>query len=391
MKHKIEIDLFQSSREELSSSFINELQLLLEERVKHYLFIFDDLLQVPMHVCFLLIQPANELHWAAFYDARLSSSHFVRINYNLNVFRRFWTENKAVFEDQVDRTVLHELIHALDQQVITETNAVYRKRHLKVLDVQERSEAFWPILNYFSILRNEGIATFSEDLLINANVQFDNLSWEKSFISDLKDYMRLHDPQVDRSVRHVQNQLHELNRRAYRHGADLIAKMSIDSIGEVSNAQLIGEFLMMDLSEWIFLLLTQTSIEIQEVITEAFQAYDRRNRNVSLLSLLRITNSDQHFFKNELSKYCERRYTILELEGKLTDHFDAFTVYDLSYTIHKMALELLHHKNEESVELIELALNYLMQDDDLLFDSTSFIGLIDDWFVINGAGKFIGR
>jgi len=50
-----------------------------------------------------------------------------------------------------------------------------------------------------------------------------------------------------------------------------------------------------------------------------------------------------------------------------------------------LSSHLLNKRNQSNHEVIDWALTYLLDDEDLIHDRLSFLGLQDDWMVVEGA------
>jgi len=347
----------------------------------------NELLETTKTIHLNMVVPSGSANWLALYDVRQSSEKVFIIHFNLVIFNFLWSRNERQYHDQLVRSIIHELVHALDHQVVKESIHVY---HSKVSSFETKLNTeshFWPLMNYFSLLRNEGIATFGEMLFLNEENKVVNETWQDDFIKDLKSFSC--NLSGDRTL--AQNSIPQIEKNTAIHGCHFIHSLFLEDLSKRRRSDILYELMKMDLSEWLQLFVMHQSEKVRNAVLELFSELGTRYQNVNFHTLLQLKDLEVSPYISAISRICVNCLTIKEIELKLSKHLDQSRPEDLTTELKARAEYLIKSRNRDTAQIIDWALSYFLQDEGLMHDELPFIGFMDDWFVLDSALNQVQR
>jgi hypothetical protein len=332
-------------------------------------------------------------------------------------------------------TFLHELIHAVDYHTLKETYinrtndlAITKKTGYYNLNEKELSahhkNVQWYFLSYFSTFRNEGIAILGEKLLGDQST-FDQKR-------DLGDSLQLFREQItdvlnaskglrfyNKLEKHaVWEKLDQLSFNAYLFG-DIIMLLLIENVHPklepiYKHAQdfILGKSKnILSKSEIHLLLKTAIDMDVSDVINGILrnpffndnQAVLFKKQLLECCAIIQDESNDEGislFAKtigvigyNQSSKpFIETMkatifscMTVEEIKNSYKEFTTKKNLEDIFESVKKMAEKLYPLAVEENNETAKWALTYLLDDEDLIHDDITILGLQDDWLVLDAA------
>ena len=325
-------------------------------------------------------------------------------------------------------TVLHELIHALDLTSLNETESIYKSSkkiyqkksfETQIFDLHHtQSNHFsvqWTFFHFLATFRNEGVAILGETLLGTRRTTFTEKEAFQSFKNDfnyavnacmgLSYYNRLDVTEVIGLVQHI-------GLSAYKYADVLLFSLIKKKFFEFSDLELIdaqnklndqsildkllNEVLQYDLSDWIRDILNIEYPENGVPLINHEQLYHycgiiQRDHNEDLvedyaskLLLLAYNENEKHFIELVESSMGVKM-EIDVIQARMTAFMAKEVKVDLEEDLKVLSSHLLNKRNQSNHEVIDWALTYLLDDEDLIHDRLSFLGLQDDWMVVEGA------
>ena len=325
-------------------------------------------------------------------------------------------------------TVLHELIHALDVVSLNETEGIfnsskntYQKNSFEsqIIDLHHTEDhqfsVQWTFLHFLATFRNEGVAILGETLFGTRITTVTEKEALQSFQNDfnyavnaclgLSFYHRLDVNEVIGILKHI-----GLN--AYKYADVLLFSMIKKKFPEFSGIalneyqnilidkpslnKLLKEMLQYDLSDWIRDILNieypakGTSLINHEQLYHYCGIMQRDHDQelvedyASKLLLLAYNKNKQHFIQLvEASMGVKMEFETIQV--RMAAFLAKKVKVDIEEDLKVLSTHLLDKRNDSNHEVIDWALTYLLDDEDLIHDRMSFLGLQDDWMVMEGA------
>ena len=325
-------------------------------------------------------------------------------------------------------TVLHELIHALDLTSLNETESIYKSSkkiyqkksfETQIFDLHNTPNNHfsvqWTFFHFLATFRNEGVAILGESLLGTRRTTVTEKEALQSFQNDfnyavnsclgLSYYNRLDVTEVIGLVQHI-------GLSAYKYADVLLFSLIKKKFVEFSDLELIdaqnklndqsildkllNEVLQYDLSDWIRDILNIEYPENGVPLINHEQLYHycgiiQRDHNEDLvedyaskLLLLAYNENEKHFIELVESSMGVKM-EIDVIQARMTAFMAKEVKVDLEEDLKVLSSHLLNKRNHSNHEVIDWALTYLLDDEDLIHDRLSFLGLQDDWMVVEGA------
>jgi hypothetical protein len=340
-------------------------------------------------------------------------------------------ENKFVFDfnlwffedlsnDQFLReTITHELIHAFDIQVILENKFQYTASKNFMLShrtnkIVQRSSQHdfsiqWAFLHFFATIRNEGVALMSEKILSKTQPDLNFEESIKLFSDDFNHALRLcNNSLFHKRISHdvVQSTLSFFEGQTGNYADSLLYHLTfkkdtefsridysefiaMDRI-EIERFSLIESLFSFDLSDFLRCLITDEAfgklISTNDLFN-LFSVFDRENYMAHQhLDLLHFAYNKNHVgFLDRLKLSVQIRLDFNELLDKHNAFLMASAPFDLIDDLKVLSNRMIALRNELNAEIVDLALTYLFQKEDIITDHSPFIGYQDDWIVLEGA------
>jgi hypothetical protein len=336
-------------------------------------------------------------------SSKLASFDIVKSTESLHYFH-IYPRCSAFFKEDIKRLetiVLHEIIHALD-------HAILHKQHtLAQVESISTQHAF---IHFLATLRNEGVAVLVQKLVyqevVSETLESAFLTLENELNTILRSCISntVHQRITWNEYQHI---LHQLHQKIYKY-ADVIAftfiKQKFDYIrfenlndfisngSLIEKKKLIANLLAMDVSEWIkqLIKIEQANVIRLEIKLELL---------VHLCSLLNpVVHKDDFTLLDDIPRYAYQKdmtsiirilekfvlekKNIDEIKLQLENLFNNPTIEDIDFEIIYLCEKIIPYRNDETKDLIDLALSYYVSKQDLIHDETLFLGKQDDWIVI---------
>lgn len=344
-------------------------------------------------------------------------------------------ENKFVFdfnlrfiEDFSDdhflrEIIVHELIHAFDIEVILENKFHYmasknfmlshRVNKNNEISSQHDFSIQWAFLHFFATIRNEGVALMGEKILSKT---LSKLSFDASvdaFSNDFNHALRL----CNNSLFHrrispevVQSTLNFFEGQTDHYADNILYHLTIKKNTQFSSVEysdfiamerteterisLIKSLLSFDLSDFLRGLLSDETLGKyvpKNDLFNLFSAFDRENHVANQhLDLLHFAYNKNHDgFIERLRSSVHFRYEFDDLLDKHTAFIKTSASFDLIDDLKVLSHRMIELRTDVNSELVDLALTYLFQKEDLIADHSPFVGYQDDWIVLEGAYSLI--
>jgi len=307
-------------------------------------------------------------------------------------FNSFWVEGFAPRNKHqvliVDRTILHEIIHGLDILTISDS---HNKHHTNYHEVRllldaEKSEFFWVVMYFFTLLRDEGLALYGETLFHGPDNIHSKETLQEMLVHDLEWLL----------IRMEENgampvDLDAMFSRVYDYGSYVYECMfEEDRTSKLASAH-IHELMNMDLSHWIWLFFKRL---MPHQVHRLLSHYSNQN----LKWFGKLIPSKSSSFDNPkgllMDYFQECRinplvgdhfisirnhwvYNMFDVNGEwVADHYQ----YDLHLMVHQRLVRIWDTLDDE---LQRYSLAYFLTSQDQLHDELTFIGHLDDMFLLD--------
>ncbi len=363
------------------------------------------------------------IHVNLFYNAlnekiaafNFAESHEGNFIFELNAFS-FHSVHR---EDLLHETVLHEIIHSLDIQVILENrtqflasknfNLVHRKNIRSPENSLHDFSVQWAFLHFFATIRNEGVAILSTKIMQGTTSKMQVNEQVSLVASDVSHALGL----CKNSLYHkrvspetVQSTLTLFEHHSEDYADCLLyqftfaklpafAAMSYSEFLDQEKSpdeklSMVSSLFEFDLSDWIRALLKDEQLKNEISHTDLFTllyAFDREKRegSVPLHLLSHGYNNNYSAFLSLLKSCIEVTYNFDELIEMHVSFYDQTSYDDLLDDLKVLSQRILDLRDETNSELVDLSLTYLFQKEDLIQDHSPIIGYQDDWIVLEGA------
>lgn len=341
---------------------------------------------------------------------------------NCSLLRSFKSGETLTTKPLLKNVLMHELVHALDTQTIKENYTEYdfaRKLFLnigtfackedKVLAKGDNFSVQWTFLNYLANMRNEGVAILGQkmlhnELFVDPNYQDIALLRFKKDLGMIVNmclghtyHQRLSGVEATAMIRAASKSIYEY--------ADIV----LQAILEQENPNMLQRstrknrlqdvfqrMIHMDLSEWINGMLhlkdplTNECLIDKRTLFRYCSLLERKGEPVHADNLVRLA------YNREKSHFVENIQSVFQFEpepwtfqGKIDQLNQKHKSSDLVKDVRSLSQDLLRKRTSENSLVVDLALSYLFHENDIIRDDLSFIGLQDDWFVLDGASVLI--
>lgn len=353
--------------------------------LEHFSSILHPDLEIDIH--FL---PANSFQneWIAMYNAQNSSPRNFEICFNQIVSNWLGDDQLTLNKIEIQKAVLHELIHALDHQVICESRSVYLTRKNQTFISPQTSSNFWIFMHYISSLRNEGVAMYAEYLYFSDSprvnghylTQFKEdfhylISFCESEINGQTSYQRFGEicnhlqDYAGLIMRDVVNNLYPNNRLAEHNE---LLKIAFD----------------IDVSEWItylFKFYHTNKIEFQADWMFSFfsQLNPLESTKFSFSDFYKLYEYEDEHYLGFLSDICPDRLPYLELQEKFSALVKEEYIHDIQQTLKNQIVLLLEARDDQNADVIDWTLSYFLHKIDAIDDRLDFVGYLDDWMIVD--------
>ncbi len=393
----------------------------------------DLLPSIPLRVEVHLEQErrSNQFISLAYYDSSRSSESRITIGVYYDTITKIGKGvvkgNLSRVADRFKATVYHELIHAADRLHLSEIkNTRYRDlsgvnynhsgRFFDANALPDEVNVQWALLDFFYKFRAEGIAILGQKLMTNgyreANLnstdalqKFNDIIIKVIDIcSGLKFYHRFrsHEALVE---------LQGLGMFAYEIADVLfvkalgkeelieslvypVAENQTDQVSRNVIHKTIKEFINIDLSEFIQVLLSLPELNFREQFLQVCAVIQREEDTNAIKEFSR--NLIWTGYNREAEKYIQivkgimgstiPLEEIIEMHKRLSK--ESYTE-DIMQEIQAMATDLLLVVQNSGSEVAHWALTYLFDDEDLIHDDISYLGWQDDWVVLDSAMRIL--
>lgn len=301
-------------------------------------------------------------HWYAKFDAQRSNANtfFIELNHH-------WLVSQDNEPQLLMRVLLHELVHAMDYQNIADTRATYltHKESTRLLLNPKSHELFWRLSYFFSLSRNEGLALYAEYLFFEEGKKPSTVTPE--FTSDVSYFLTCPVDSMDHEA------LVQRFNQVYLYAGDLFLELFETPLKE-HRARQIQKLVKMDLTEWVWLTLTRfyplglphflsLLSKFTPFQSHAAWLFDEKDHVTSYLKTMNISPKLNIPNLQPNALYLERiiHAKIIALETTLGSGHELFT----------------------------LLVGYLHMERDLIPDDLPFLGLLDDWCIVDQFHRLI--
>lgn len=323
----------------------------------------------PIKINLSVEHDADNHDWMAKFLIEKSSTHKFHIAFN-----SFWLEGFAPRNNRqlsvVNRTILHEIIHGLDILTVEDSHRKYLTNYqsVRLLLVAEKSDFFWSLMYFFTLLRDEGIALYGEALLLGSDSEKTDEELNEMLASDVELMLSaMEQNQVERV------DLDEVFSRVYEYGAYIFNALFVEERKGKNASEHLLDLMKMDLSHWIWLF------------------FKRLMPNHSYRILTHYSNRSIPWFLEKVSLKNEPKIQLMayfkQLNIKPLSHendIEPLHPERYSHDLHYMV----HHRIANIWELMDndlkpYMLSYFLSDQDHLHDDLTFIGHLDDMLLLD--------
>ena len=336
-------------------------------------------------------------------SSKLASFDIVKSTETLHYFH-LYPRCIALFKVDIKRLetiVLHELIHALD-------HAILHKQHtIAQVESISTQHAF---IHFLATIRNEGVAILLQKIIqkeaVSESLEYSFSTLENEINTVLRScisntiHQRI-------SWDEFQSILHQLHQKVYSY-ADVITynflkeqleftqfeqlNDFIENASQEDKTKLITQSFTMDVSEWI-----QQLIKIEQA--NVIRLEIKLELLVHLCSILNpkiykehhtlLDDIPRYAYQNDrnsvihiLNQFVQEKQDISILKKQLEKVNTQLLRDDLDVEISHLCQQILLHRNEKTMHLVDLALSYYFAKQDIIHDETLFLGKQDDWIVL---------
>lgn len=325
-------------------------------------------------------------------------------------------------KNTISLVLSHELAHAADLDILQENSAIYKhsiqlnnRFSLNQMISDTSSQGIdsqslqWCLLNFIATIRNEGVALLNEVIqghrvlpeISRAKTLFlETLEYAVDFSKNQHFYKRFDRAEVVSLFQVMEQKVYSF--------ADVILlsvidKCALDNPESISLERLKTSLQMaldFDVSEWIdAVLFDQYLQELEEEEIELFELLNSFG-NIGMEStpaigknlLVLSANKDKQSFLNLIHPIIDKDRSYLDIKTEIANINKEYLKSDISIAAQELALNLLKLSDNGFTNPVVLpALNYYLNPNDLISDNLPFIGVQDDWLVLEGAANFIHK
>lgn len=337
----------------------------LSDLIIHNLSLLD--ITNPIDIC-ISIEPDTDQTWLARFKVNKSNNRkfFIALN---DCWLAEYTPSNKNKASIVNRILMHELIHGLDLLTIKDSLRKHQTNchSVKLLIRDEKVEFYWVLMYYFTLLRDEGLALYGEELFYGPSDAFTDAELEAMLMRDV-DWMLT----CMEKNNAIHAELDQLFTRVYDYGAYVYKLLFQDETQAKTPAAHLMELMQMDVSHWIWLFFSRI-IPHQAHRLLSYYSLDNIpwfvnhgspvvNAKLLLMSFFRVRGINP---------------SGIELD-RLWDSIEMYE-HDLHFLVHDRIKSLWVHIEPE---LQPYVLSYLIKSKDQLHDELTFIGHLDDMFLL---------
>ncbi len=367
----------------------------LEQRIKEgFTFFLDQLSKwvnedLEVNIA-LLSSDAFPNDWIAMYNAQQSLPHSFHFSFNRDFLQPSLHGYSEDGQIELKKAVLHELTHAFDHAVITESSNVYATRNFHIQDGQSGPEPsnFWLFMHYMSCLRNEGVAMLAEGLFFPENDLSKESAWQH-FLNDFHFVI-----EMSTSNSNPQNSLVRLRSicdNLYRYSGEIMRSVIDDQITHFENndrLKVLEAACELDLSEWIVLIAKrygneQTNDSLHALFFFLSQPKRKMKSDKSIPDFYEMYAYDDYNYLDFLSKVCPMKLDSEAIHHALKNSFFKSTIFDVEHSLKIKTMELVECRNNHNAELVDWTLSYILLNGDVIDDQLVFVGYLDDWMIMD--------
>lgn len=329
-------------------------------------------------------------------------------------------------KNEMDAVILHELMHGADLSNLKEKLGTFdRSKEFHLCSTLEDQLKYiensgiqnfsiqWVFLHFLSTFRDEGIAILGEKLL---GEKSGTISFEKAFFNFQKDInqvtqlcygMKFHNRINSKQVRTI---FEDTVINAYQYAEVIIYELLKGSIAGLEKMNLHDLLENNDPKEKLQLLKSTLQLDLAEYIRELMKLKHKNTPLINselLLSYCGVIqggssehpaffrqlylvshNNDKTGFTELIRSVCDRKMQSGEIKEKLDLFNQTSFSNDLKSEVRKLANKVFAKRNDNNKEVSEWALTYLLNKEDLIYDQLDYLGLQDDWMVMEAASSF---
>ena len=373
------IDLFDPEKELLVhdfTSFLDELSALVKGE-----------LEISIS---LLPADAFSHEWIAVYHAQHSTVETFEFSFNEEALRGLHIGILDVRRIELQKAVLHELMHALDHTVIAESRNVYHQRSRKMYDLKsgEIPSNFWLFMHYLSSIRNEGVAMLAERLFFpNNEYEVENalLHFKMDF-----EFMLEQCKSIEYNGTY-NSKIHSICNDVQRYAGILmhaIVENQPCHQGTFDRMNTLKLAIDIDLSDWLACLIELYREDEFKEHAHALFSYFHQPAGKDALQwdlgqFHELYTYDDGRYLEFLSNMCREKLSIPTIEQKLQNFLHDDVPHDVVNLLKKQSLNLIAIRNNENAELIDWTLSYILLRVDVIDDRLEFVGFLDDWMIMD--------
>jgi hypothetical protein len=328
--------------------------------------------------------------WIAMYNAQHSSQTKFEICFNQSLATELLHDQLFSHKIELQKAVLHELIHALDHQVISESRSVYltSKNQYQAFISPQASSNFWIFMHYISSLRNEGIAMYAEHLYFTTE-QGETSSYLTRFKEDFQFLVSFCESDLNaqtsfQKIGQICNHLQDYAGFIVR---DVVRNQCGNNRSNDRN-ELLKIAFNIDVSEWItYLFKVYHTNKLEFQADWMFSFFSQTNRleptKFSFSDFYSLYDYEDEHYLDFLSNICPVRLPYLDLFKKIGEVNTEDYIHDIQRTLKNQMLILLEIRTDQNIDLIDLTLSYVIHQNDLVDDRLDFVGYLDDWMIMD--------
>jgi len=347
------------------------------------------LLNITFPIKFFITVEHDETNesWMAKFNVEKSSTDKFYIAFN-----SFWVEGFSPRNKHqvliVDRTILHEIIHGLDILTISDSQSKHQTNYheVRLLLDAEKSEFFWVVMYFFTLLRDEGLALYGETLFHGPDNIHSKETLQEMLVHDLEWLLVRMEENGAMTV-----DLDAMFSRVYDYGSYVYECMFAEDRASKQASAHIHELMNMDLSHWIWLffkrlmphqvhrLLSHYSNQnlkwFGKLIPSRSSSFD--NPKGLLMDYFQECRINPLVGDHFISIRNHWVYNMFDVNGEwVADHYQ----YDLHLMVHQRLVRIWDTLDDE---LQRYSLAYFLTSQDQLHDELTFIGHLDDMFLLD--------
>ena len=329
-------------------------------------------------------------------------------------------------KNEMDAVILHELMHGADLSNLKEKLGTFdRSKEFYLCSTLEDQLKYiensgiqnfsiqWVFLHFLSTFRDEGIAILGEKLL---GKKTGAISFEKAFFNFQKDInqvtqlccgMKFHNRINSKQVRTI---FEDTAINAYQYAEVIIYELLKGSIAGLEKMSLHDLLANNVLKEKLQLLKSALQLDLAEYIRELMKLKHKNTPLINselLLSYCGVIqgessehpaffrqlylvshNNDKTGFTELIQSVCDRKMQSGEIKEKLDLFNQTSFSNDLKSEVRQLANEVFAKRNNNNKEVSDWALTYLLNKEDLIYDQLDYLGLQDDWMVMEAVSGF---